>query len=94
MSGRVSRAMSWAWFRMVVSWAARVGSGGVVSEGGWGCWRWAFKALEMSWRVGVCASMTSFVQDGRAAGGIGRRSFLFGGGEAGWFGRELGRQWV
>ena len=36
LSGRVARAMSWAWFRMVVSWAARVGSGGVVSEGGVG----------------------------------------------------------
>ncbi len=42
----------------------------------------------------LLASMTSFVQGGRAAGGIGRRSFLFGGGGAGWLGRVLGRQWV
>ena len=94
MSGRVASAMSWAWFRRVVSWAARAGSGGVVSEGGWGCWRWVFRALEMSWRVDVCARMTSFAQGERAAGGIGRRSFLFEGGEVGWFGRGLGRQWV
>ena len=48
MRGRMSRAVSYAWVRMPVSWAARVGSVGAGAVGGCVCWRWVFRAVVMA----------------------------------------------